>query len=112
MTFKALLARENGETISTDLIECEENDLMPDDVTITVDYSTVNYKDGVALIYSVGARVHRLSPGSHLRRILYSPIPNACSVALCLLGLSCFLFFSSPTTCAAKLMAESQMNVG
>jgi hypothetical protein len=26
MTFKALLARKNGETISTDLIECEEND--------------------------------------------------------------------------------------
>lgn len=33
----------------TDLVELEDNDLMPGDVTIAVDYSTVNYKDGMAL---------------------------------------------------------------
>ena len=33
----------------TDLVELEEKDLMPGDVAIAVDYSTVNYKDGVAL---------------------------------------------------------------
>jgi acrylyl-CoA reductase (NADPH) len=49
MTFKALLASRDGETISTDLVEFEENDLMVGDVTIAVGYSTVNYKDGVAL---------------------------------------------------------------
>ena len=49
MTFKALLASKNGDTISTDLVELEEKDLMPGDVTIAVDYSTVNYKDGMAL---------------------------------------------------------------
>jgi acrylyl-CoA reductase (NADPH) len=49
MTFKALLASRVGETISTDLVELEEKDLMSGDVTIAVDYSTVNYKDGVAV---------------------------------------------------------------
>jgi acrylyl-CoA reductase (NADPH) len=49
MTFKALLATKDGEKISTDLAELEEKDLMPGDVTISVDFSTVNYKDGVAL---------------------------------------------------------------
>ncbi|MBY5359712.1 oxidoreductase [Rhizobium leguminosarum] len=49
MTFKALMASKSGDTISTDLVELEEQDLMPGDVTITVDYSTVNYKDGMAL---------------------------------------------------------------
>jgi len=49
MTFKALLANKDGEKISTDLVELEEKDLMPGDVTIAVDYSTVNYKDGLAL---------------------------------------------------------------
>ncbi|NNG69460.1 oxidoreductase [Rhizobium laguerreae] len=49
MTFKALMASKSGDTISTDLVELEEQDLMPGDVTIAVDYSTVNYKDGMAL---------------------------------------------------------------
>lgn len=49
MTFKALLASKNGDTISTNLVELEEKDLMPGDVTVAVDYSTVNYKDGMAL---------------------------------------------------------------
>ncbi|NDZ17704.1 oxidoreductase [Variovorax sp. WS11] len=49
MTFKALLATRTGERISTDLVELEERDLMPGDVTIAVDYSTVNYKDGLAI---------------------------------------------------------------
>ena len=49
MTFKALLATKDREKISTDLVELEEKDPMPGDVTIAVDYSTVNYKDGVAL---------------------------------------------------------------
>ncbi|MBY5356076.1 oxidoreductase [Rhizobium leguminosarum] len=49
MTFKALMASKSGDNISTDLVELEEQDLMPGDVTIAVDYSTVNYKDGMAL---------------------------------------------------------------
>jgi acrylyl-CoA reductase (NADPH) len=49
MTFKALLATKDEEKISTNLVELEENALMPGNVTVAVDYSTVNYKDGLAL---------------------------------------------------------------
>ncbi len=49
MTFKALLAAKTGETISTSVVEMNEQDLMPGDVTIAVDYSTVNYKDALAI---------------------------------------------------------------
>ncbi|MGH7118678.1 MAG: MDR family oxidoreductase [Acetobacteraceae bacterium] len=49
MVFKALLATRTAEKISTTLVEMNENDLMPADVTVAVDYSTVNYKDAMAL---------------------------------------------------------------
>ncbi|MCK1290911.1 MDR family oxidoreductase [Bradyrhizobium sp. 30] len=49
MTFKALLAAKTGEKISTSVVEMNEQDLMPGDVTVAVDYSTVNYKDALAL---------------------------------------------------------------
>jgi acrylyl-CoA reductase (NADPH) len=35
--------------ISTNLVALEEDDLMSGDVTVAVDYSTVNCKDGLAL---------------------------------------------------------------
>jgi NADPH:quinone reductase-like Zn-dependent oxidoreductase len=47
MTFKILLATKNGENISTNLVKWEESDLMRGDVTVAVDYSTVNYKDAL-----------------------------------------------------------------
>lgn len=49
MTFKALLATKTGRTISTSVVDVTEHDLMPGDVTIAVDYSTVNYKDALAI---------------------------------------------------------------
>jgi len=49
MAFKALLATKTGQKISTSLAEMNEQDLMPGDVAITVDYSTVNYKDALPL---------------------------------------------------------------
>lgn len=49
MTFKALLAAKTGETISTSVVEMNEQDLMPGDVSIAIDYSTVNYKDALAI---------------------------------------------------------------
>ena len=49
MAFTALLATKDGEKVSTNRVELEEKDLMPGDVTIAVDYSTVNYKDGLAI---------------------------------------------------------------
>lgn len=35
--------------IETGLVEMDEKDLMPGEVDIAVDYSTVNYKDAMAL---------------------------------------------------------------
>jgi acrylyl-CoA reductase (NADPH) len=49
MTFKALLATKTGKTISTSVVDVNEDDLMSGDVTIAVDYSTVNYKDALAI---------------------------------------------------------------
>ena len=49
MTFKALVATRKNETISTGVVDFDDADLMPGDVTVTVDYSTVNYKDAGAL---------------------------------------------------------------
>lgn len=49
MTFKALLAEKTGDKISTRVVALEDKDLMPGDVTVAVDYSTVNYKDALAL---------------------------------------------------------------
>ncbi|MDD4912630.1 MAG: oxidoreductase [Sideroxydans sp.] len=49
MTFKALLVTRTGETNSTDLVEMHEQDLMPGNVLVKVDYSTVNYKDAAAV---------------------------------------------------------------
>lgn len=49
MKFKALLASKTGDTISTSLVDFKDEDLMPGDVTVAVEYSTVNYKDAMAL---------------------------------------------------------------
>lgn len=49
MTFKALLATQADGKISTNVVEMHEHELMPGDVTVKVDYSTVNYKDALAL---------------------------------------------------------------
>lgn len=49
MTFKALLATRPDKQISVGLVELDDDVLMPGDVTIDVDYSTVNYKDALAL---------------------------------------------------------------
>lgn len=49
MTFKALLATKTGERISTDIVDLDERGLMPGNVTVAVEYSTVNYKDAMAV---------------------------------------------------------------
>ena len=47
--FKALLAQKTGEKISTRVVEMDEQQLMPGDVSVAVDYSTLNYKDALAI---------------------------------------------------------------
>jgi len=49
MTFQALLATKTGDKVSTSVVTLTEQDLMPGDVTVAVDYSTVNYKDALAI---------------------------------------------------------------
>src|SRR5215468_4757051 len=48
-TFKAIRIdkAEKGQTIA--LVDFDENDLMDGDVTVRVEWSTVNYKDGLVL---------------------------------------------------------------
>ena len=47
--FKALLAQKTREKISTSVVEMDEQQLMPGDVSVAVDYSTLNYKDALAI---------------------------------------------------------------
>ncbi|OOG80899.1 oxidoreductase [Pseudomonas sp. A25(2017)] len=49
MTFKALLSSKTGDAISTQLVDFNDEDLMPGDVTVAIEFSTVNYKDAMAL---------------------------------------------------------------
>jgi acrylyl-CoA reductase (NADPH) len=49
MTFKALLCTQTADVISTSLVDFKDEDLMPGDVTVAIEYSTVNYKDALAL---------------------------------------------------------------
>ncbi|MCP3707060.1 zinc-binding dehydrogenase [Paraburkholderia sp. CNPSo 3274] len=49
MTFKALLATKPRDAISTRIVNMREQDLMPGDVTIAVEYPTVNFKDALAI---------------------------------------------------------------
>lgn len=49
MTFKALLATKTDGRVSTRVADMAEQDLMPGDVSVKIDYSTVNYKDALAI---------------------------------------------------------------
>ena len=71
MTFKALLATKNTDAITTGIVELTEQDLMPGDVTIAVEYSTVNYKDALALSgRSPVIRTFPLIPGIDLAGVV------------------------------------------
>lgn len=64
MTFKALLLTKEGETVSSNVVDFSEGDLMPGDVTVAVEFSTVNYKDAMALTGRGGVvRSYPLIPG-------------------------------------------------
>jgi acrylyl-CoA reductase (NADPH) len=47
--FRALRVNKSGEKQSVEFVRLEESDLMPGDVTVAVEHSTVNYKDGLAI---------------------------------------------------------------
>lgn len=49
MSFKALLTRKTNDGVSTELVDFDEANLMDGDVLVQVEYSTLNYKDALAL---------------------------------------------------------------
>lgn len=64
MSFKALLATKTEAGPRVDLVDFDEKDLDPGDVTVAVEYSTVNYKDGLALGGLAGVvRKYPIVPG-------------------------------------------------
>ena len=66
-SFRALMARQDGETITAAIETLEAADLQPGDVTIRIAYSSVNYKDALALTPRGGVvREYPLVPGIDL----------------------------------------------
>ncbi|KKC05425.1 alcohol dehydrogenase catalytic domain-containing protein, partial [Mycobacterium nebraskense] len=66
-TFQALVAREDGDRITASVETLSHSDLPPGDVTIRVLYSSVNYKDALALTPGGGVvRSYPVVPGIDL----------------------------------------------
>ena len=65
--FQALLVTKDGDRQSTVVTELTDADLMDGDVTVAVEHSTVNYKDGLAITGKVPIiRKFPLIPGVDL----------------------------------------------
>src|SRR3984885_14176831 len=65
--FQALVARQDGDDISTAVETLEPKDLPPGDVTIRVLYSSVNFKDALAVTPGGGVvRNYPIVPGIDL----------------------------------------------
>jgi len=66
-SFRALMARQDGDTITAAIETLEAAELQPGDVTIRIAYSSVNYKDALALTPRGGVvREYPLVPGIDL----------------------------------------------
>lgn len=76
MTFRAILLEETGEKITGSVTEIDESRLPDGDVTVRVDYSDVNYKDG--LILKGLARLVRTYP--HIPGIDFSGVVEESTV--------------------------------
>lgn len=73
MSFNALFATKTGDAITAGVVPLTEQDLMPGDVTVAVEYSTVNYKDALALSgRSPVIRTFPLIPGIDLAGVVES----------------------------------------
>src|SRR6266849_1963274 len=76
--FRALLVTKDRERQSARVTELTDSDLMDGDVTVAVEYSTVNYKDGLAVTGKAPIiRKFPLIPGVDLAgRVVRSQNPN------------------------------------
>ena len=64
MTFRAIRLHKTDAGQEARFVDLADEDLMPGDVTVRVDYSTVNYKDGLALTGAAPiVRVWPITPG-------------------------------------------------
>ncbi|HEY0649471.1 alcohol dehydrogenase catalytic domain-containing protein, partial [Phenylobacterium sp.] len=72
MTFRALVARKSGEAVVAQVEAMEEADLHAGEVTIAVEWSTVNYKDGLALSGANIIKTFPLVPGIDLAGVVES----------------------------------------
>ncbi len=66
-TFKAVRVTQHEGKLAAALVDVQDDDLDPGDVTVAVEYSTVNYKDGLA-ITGLGGFIKRfpMTPGIDL----------------------------------------------
>ncbi len=62
-TFRALRISKTDAGQEARVVDLHDHDLMDGDVTVRIDYSTVNYKDGLALTGAGIVRVFPLTPG-------------------------------------------------
>src|ERR1700753_3056994 len=78
-TFRALVARQDGDRITASVETLSPSDLPPGDVTIKVLYSSVNYKDALALTPNGGVvRNYPIVPGIDLTgEVVESTSPNS-----------------------------------
>jgi len=66
-SFQALVARQDGDGITASVETLEQTDLPPGDVTIRVEYSSVNFKDALAVTPKGGVvRDYPIVPGIDL----------------------------------------------
>ena len=67
-TFKALIAKVESDEFTTDITDLQQNDLPTGDTLVKVEYSSLNYKDGMALNGNMGRILRSLpmSPGIDL----------------------------------------------
>ncbi|MFG2717878.1 MDR family oxidoreductase [Streptomyces sp. NPDC048416] len=64
MSFRAIRVTKGEQGHRADTVTLQENELHEGDVTVAVEYSTVNYKDGLALAHGKGVvRTYPLVPG-------------------------------------------------
>jgi hypothetical protein len=69
--FRALLVTKDGNRQSVAVTELTDADLMEGDVTLAVEHSTVNYKDGLAITGK--APIIRKFPLAHIRCLVHPP---------------------------------------
>jgi len=74
-TFQALVARQDGDRIAASVETLSPSDLPPGEVTIRVQYSSVNFKDALALTPNGGVvRNYPIVPGIDLTGEVVEPI--------------------------------------